>query len=104
MFLWENLYNVNGIVTKACVDLLIVDIPNEMLVHGINEGRTIPSWMQLMADERWETMFNFWESILLDNGCTLVMCSARECERHIFDFEAYKTNGITGCFFSKFEC
>ncbi len=43
--------NVNGIVTKACVDLIIVDIPDGMPIHGIDEGRTILSWMQLKTDE-----------------------------------------------------
>ena len=69
--------NVNGIVTKACVDLIIIDIPDGMPIHGIDEGRTIPSWMQLKTDEWWETLFDFLESILSDNGCTLIMCNAK---------------------------
>ena len=69
--------NINVIVTKACVDLVIVQIPNGMRVHGINEGQSIPSWMQLKANELWETLFNILESILLDNGCTFIMCNAK---------------------------
>ena len=51
---------VNGSVTKAYVDIIIVDILYGMLVHSISKGHNIHSWMQLKAYEWWKTLFDFW--------------------------------------------
>ena len=71
-----NVNNINGVVTKAC-DLIIVNFPNGMSYHGINKGQSIPSWMQLKANEWCEMLFDFLESILSNSGCTLIMCNAK---------------------------
>lgn len=71
-----NVNNINGVVTKAC-DLIIVNFPNGMSYHGINKGQSIPSWMQLKADEWWKTLFDLLDSIFLSIGCTLITCNAK---------------------------
>lgn len=43
--------NVKQFVLKACVDQIIVDIPDGMPFYGINVGHSIPFWMQLKANE-----------------------------------------------------
>ena len=56
----KNVNNVNIIVIKACVDLIIVDISYWMLVHGIDENRSIPSWMYSKADACLDMLLDFW--------------------------------------------
>ena len=73
----EEINKVNRIVAKACVDLIIVEILDRMLVHDINKGQSIPSWMQLKADEWWKTLFDLLDSIFLSIGCTLITCNAK---------------------------
>lgn len=73
----EKVNNVNETVTKACVDIIIVDILDGMPIHGINKGYSNPFWMQLNAYEWWENVVSFLESILSYNDCTLIMCNAK---------------------------
>lgn len=64
---------INGSVTKACVDIIIVDILYGMLVHSISKGHNIHSWMQLKAYEWWKTLFDFW------NQCSQTMIAPLSC-------------------------
>jgi len=57
------------------VDMVILDVANGLKVHGLNEG--VPPWNALHPKWWLETLFDFLENIVCDNGCMFIFCSAK---------------------------
>lgn len=72
---------VCGKFVWTCVNLIILDVVN-WRVHGINKGFQVPFWNTFHTDSWWDALFNFLENILSNNGCVLLLYSAKLLKMH----------------------
>ncbi len=70
----KNVNLVNGFNVGRCVDMVLVDIPYGLCVHGIDDG--VPFWNTFLRDGWFHSLFGFLQCILFNNGCVLILVNA----------------------------
>jgi hypothetical protein len=67
--------------------MIMNGIPEGLVVHGIDGGKTMPSWNTLHAldDDWWTFLFSYFDLVLSDSGSPLIMCNAKlpRLQKHI---------------------